>query len=85
MFKCKYWWNRNEALINIGNFSLEQYIDIPISKENTASMGGALRTNGKFGGGSIIGSFRRILSSDTYLNVICNIFIIMSIRYLWSI
>ena len=42
------------------------------------SMGGALRTNGKFGGGSIIGSFRRILSSDTYLNVIY-IFIIMSI------
>ena len=42
MFKYKYWWNRNEALINIGNFSLEQYIDIPISKENTASMGGGL-------------------------------------------
>ena len=48
---------------------MEQYIDFPMSNKNTATFGGTMRTNGKFGGGSIVGSFRRILSSDTYLDV----------------
>jgi hypothetical protein len=56
-------------MINIGNLSMEQYIDFPMSNNNTTSLGGTIRTNGKFGSGSVTGSVRRILSSDTYLDV----------------
>jgi len=48
---------------------MEQYIDFPMSNNNTTSLGGTIRTNGKFGSGSVTGSVRRILSSDTYLDV----------------
>lgn len=59
----------DEPLISIGNFTMEQYIDFPMSNKNTASLGGSMRTNDKFGNGSVTASFRRILSSESYLDV----------------
>ena len=49
---------------------MEQSIDFPITNKNTFTVKGSLNSERNYGNGSVTASLRRLLSSQSYLDVI---------------
>ena len=69
LFLLHQYLKRNQSMIKIGNFEMLQSLDFPLTKKDTLTISGKLSTSDRFGAGSISASLRRLLSSDTYLDV----------------
>jgi hypothetical protein len=65
-------------MVKIGNFEMLQSVDFPLTRKNTVTISGKLNTNDRFGSGSVTANLRRLLASDTYLDVIFKTFLAFS-------
>jgi hypothetical protein len=58
------------ANVKLGNFEMQQNVDFILSNKDTLILGGTITSNNKKGKAAMNATLRRILSADTYLDVL---------------